>query len=125
MSHISLYRNKIALIGFLFLAIVFTGCATNSEVKGGGTIIGNPTLPSLPAVPETRDEYSLQQDCAELLAEVELKRLKWTFFMPATLTWPIDPFVPLAELGIMKYHLDYAFNLYLQNNIWGNLLAGL
>ena len=126
MGNVIFHRNMFILLGCFFWAVIFIGCAATPEVKGGGTIIGNPTLPVLPIVPEKPHEDPLQQDASDLLAEASLRRFLWTRFLPVTFMLQKDPFAPiLTQIEIARSNLSEVYDQHIQYYILGNLLAGL
>lgn len=125
MYDLTFHRNRVILLGCLFLAIAFTGCAANGQVKGGGTIIGNPNIPALPTVPEEKYEGPFDQDSSDLVAQAELRSCLWTRFLPATLPLQTDPFAPiLTQIWLVRQNLNNVYGYYFQNYLRENFLRG-
>lgn len=83
MGIVDLRLNRIIIIALMLCSIAFGGCSTPHEVKGGGTIIGNPTMPPLPVAPKNPEEKKdvPPKDKQKMVAKVKENRFLSAVFI--------------------------------------------
>lgn len=84
------------VIGVLLMCLISAGCASTGEVKGGGTIVGNPAAPDTPADPEKTPSCPKNPD--------ELAGDQWcepmAYFLMQTLTYIKTGLMPPVQKTI-------------------------
>lgn len=83
MGIVDLRWNRIIIIALMLFSIALGGCSTPHEVKGGGTIIGNPTIPPLPVAPKNPEENKdiPPKHKQKMVAKVKEKRFLSAIFI--------------------------------------------
>lgn len=78
------------VIGVLLMCLISAGCASTGEVKGGGTIVGNPADPEkTPSCPKNPDELAGDQWCEPM-----------AYFLMQTLTYIKTGLMPPVQKTI-------------------------